>query len=399
MAEPFAPEERRILASVSGAHFVSHVHILALPPLFPLLRDGMGISFLELGFALTLFNIVSALTQAPMGFLVDRVGPRRALVAGLLLGGVAFVLTGLGGSYAWLLAGATLAGLANSVYHPANYAILGGSIHEAHVGRAFSLHTFAGYAGSAAAPALMLGASSLGGAGFALVLAGLLGPLAALPLWREAQAERLRPARPKPAANAPRLLNGAVLAMLGFFVLIALSNSGVQGFAVSAWNAAHGTSLTAGNIALTAWLAMSAIGVLAGGYVADRTRRHGLVAATGLGCAGALFLVAGSVAWPPATLAMLMGLSGFLSGMIMPSRDMLVRAAAPPGQAGAVFGVVSTGFNIGGIAGPLACGSLLDHGQPSMIFTLAAACLGLAVAMALWQDMRRGRRVALAAAE
>ena len=395
----FAPEERRILRSVSGAHFVSHVHILALPPLFPLLREGMGISFLELGFALTLFNIVSALTQAPMGFLVDRVGPRRALVAGLLLGGFAFAVIGLGGSFAWLLAGAALAGLANSVYHPSDYAILGGSIAEAHVGRAFSLHTFAGYAGSAAAPALMLGMASLFGVGAALVLVGLLGPLAALPLLNEARAERMKPARAKPTAGTPRLVNGAVLALVGFFILIALSNSGVQGFGVSAWNAAHGTSLTAGNIALTAWLVMSAVGVLAGGHIADRTRRHGLVAAGGLGCAGALFLIAGSVAWSPVVLAVVMGASGLLSGMIMPSRDMLVRAAAPPGQAGAVFGIVSTGFNIGGMAGPLACGWLLDHGQPQGVFLLAAACMGLAVAMALWQEQRRTRRRVLAAAE
>ncbi|MDB5414508.1 MAG: efflux transporter [Rubritepida sp.] len=399
MAAAFSSEERRILLSVSGAHFISHVHILALPPLFPLLRDGMGVSFLELGFALTLFNVISFFTQAPMGFLVDRFGARRALVCGLMLGGLAFVLAGLGGSYNWLLVGACLAGLANSVYHPADYAILGSSIDDAHVGRAFSLHTFAGYAGSAVAPFLMLGVASLGGFGAALIFVGLLGPLAALPLVRDAIGEKMAMRHAQAGGRRPNLLSGAILVLIVFFTLIALSGNGLQSFAVSAWQASSGISLTAANVALTSWLALSAVGVLAGGYVADRTKRHGLVAAGGLGAAACLILFAGLADLQPVMLTLVMALSGFLSGMIMPSRDMLVRAAAPPGQAGAVFGLVSTGFSIGGIAGPVGFGWLLDHGQPHAIFVIAAGLMGAAVAMSLWQELRRGQRVALAAAE
>ena len=396
----FAREERRILGSVSGAHFVSHVHILALPPLFPLLRESFDVSFIELGLVLTLFNLVSALTQAPMGFWVDRFGPRRALVGGLLLGGLAFVVAGVMGNHAGLLAAAVLAGLANAVYHPADYAILGSSMGEAHVGRAFSLHTFAGYLGSAVAPAFMLGAAWLFGAAGALVAVGLLGPLAALPLLRDAAAERIRPPRAHAAGGAARILSPTVLLMTGFFVMIALSSGAVGSFAVSAWESAWGLSLVQGNMALTAWLAMSAAGVLAGGWVADRTRRHGLVAAGGFAAAGALILVGGLVPMGVVPLVGVMGLSGFLSGLIMPSRDMLVRAAAPPGQAGAVFGVVSTGFNLGGMIGPLGYGWLLDRGQPSMMFAAAAGCVGLAVAMALWQEHRASaRRGALVAAE
>ena len=65
-----------------------------------------------------------------MGFVVDRFGPKRVLIAGLVLGGLAFVLLGLRPSYQMLLATAVLAGLANCVYHPADYAILSASIGE-----------------------------------------------------------------------------------------------------------------------------------------------------------------------------------------------------------------------------------------------------------------------------
>lgn len=395
----FTRTERGTLGVIAGAHAVSHIHLLVIPPLFPLLRDLLGVGFLELGFALTVANIVSAATQAAVGMMVDRLGPRRVLMAGLLLGGSAFLLLGLAPSYPMLLVASAMYGLANAVYHPADYAILGATMAEERVGRAFSFHTFAGYVGGALSPALMLGAAYALGVPGALFLAAALGPLAALPLLRGALAERPQP-RPARVAGAPRLLNGTVLALTGFFILIALFNSGIQNFAVPAWAMLDGLSLAAGNTALTAWLAMSATGVLLGGVVADRTRRHGLVAAGGFLAAGLLLLVAGFTALPPVALAMVMGASGFLSGMIMPSRDMLVRAAAPPGQAGAVFGVVSTGFNLGGMIGPLGYGWLLDRGQPSMMFAAAAGCVGLAVAMALWQEHRASaRRGALVAAE
>jgi MFS family permease len=96
-----------------------------------------------------------------------------------------------------------------------------------------------------------------------------------------------------------------------------------------------------------------------------------------------------------------MAAAGFLSGMIMPSRDMLVRAAAPPGQAGAVFGIVSTGFNIGGMVGPPLFGWLLDAGQPRLIFFGAAGFMLLTAIMALAQEwrLRRRRRVLAMPAE
>ena len=46
---------------------------------------------------------------------------------------------------------------------------------------------------------------------------------------------------------------------------------------------------------------------------------------------------------------------------------MLVHAAAPVGAEGCVFGIVSTGFSIGGAGGPVLFGWLLDSGRPQGI--------------------------------
>ena len=105
---------------------------------------------------ITLFNIVSGVAQTPMGYVVDRFGARRILVGGLLLGGFTYVSIGLFPVYPWMLVAAVLLGIANAVYHPADYSILGSVIEPPRLGKAFSIHTFAGFLGCALAPIMML---------------------------------------------------------------------------------------------------------------------------------------------------------------------------------------------------------------------------------------------------
>src|SRR5205807_9238995 len=138
-------ESLRTLAAISTAHWVSHFHLMVLPMLFPFLKAQLGVDYIELGFALTVFAIVSGLTQAPIGYLADHIGARKVLLIGLTAGGLALILLGVHLSYASLIASAVLLGLANSVYHPADYAILAAHMDDARMGRAFSIHTFAGF--------------------------------------------------------------------------------------------------------------------------------------------------------------------------------------------------------------------------------------------------------------
>jgi MFS family permease len=155
----------RTLAAISTAHWVSHFHMFVLPMLFPFLKAKLGVGYIDLGFALTVFAVISGLTQAPIGYLADRIGARKILLMGLTLGGCALIMLGLHLSYPWLIASAALLGLANSVYHPANYAILSAHMDEARMGRAFSIHTFAGFFGGAVAPAIVAAlAATIGGA-------------------------------------------------------------------------------------------------------------------------------------------------------------------------------------------------------------------------------------------
>ena len=390
-----AASETQTLLAVSAAHLISHFYIMVLPVLLPLLKERLDVSFLDLGLALTAFNVVTGLTQAPTGFLVDRIGARPVLIAGIILGGLSFFAIGFITSYPWLLVAAVMAGLANCVYHPADYAILADSIAEARVGRAFSIHTFAGFLGGAVAPAILLTLAAFGGLEAALTVAGCIGLATALLIFllpnQQPSIDRARAGRS--ASKGARgsiaiVLTPGVLAMTVFFTLLALSNSGIYSFSVVALVATHGVAFAAANTALTAYLAGSAVGVLMGGWLADRTTRHGHVAAMGFALAAAIMLLVATLTLSATALVLAMGISGVIFGMVQPSRDMLVRRAAPPGTAGRVFGIVSTGFNIGGVVGPILFGWLMDHGQPRWVFGGAVVFMVMTALFGLIEERR-----------
>jgi MFS family permease len=230
---------------------------------------------------------------------------------GLCLGGGALIALGLHLSYSWLVVSAALLGLANSVYHPANYAILSAHMNEARMGRAFSIHTFAGFLGGAVAPAIVAAlVSTVGGHG-ALIAAGAIGPLVAFFILVVGIPDVSAAGRKADGADAPKqsIVTPALIVLTIFFLLLNLSNAGIANFGVVALMSGYGATFSAANLALTAYLGASAVGVLAGGFLADHTERHGQVAAACFAVNAAILLLVAAVNLPQLLLIGVMGLA------------------------------------------------------------------------------------------
>lgn len=395
--------ERWVVGLIGAGHFLSHFYALALPPLFPLLKAEFGVSYIELGLAMTAYSLLGGLLQAPVGFLVDRFGPRRLLLWGLGLNVVAVLAMGFADSYAMLLVMAVIAGLGNSVFHPADYAILSGSISAERLGRAFSAHTFSGFLGGACAPISVLALAGWSDWRTALIAVGLVGLAiwAMVALRRDVLTGEIRPtgiqtepaqgqvmeAVPEPtrrggAGSLGLLLSPAVLLFLLFFVLYGMVSGGLTAFTVSGLVNLSGFGFEEASAALTAYLFGVVAGILFGGVVADRFPRHLVTSAA------ALILTAGAVILPAvlsvSTVAVIaiMAVVGFGMGTVLPPRDLMIRAMTPAGESGKVFGFIFVGYSIGGSFAPVLFGWMLDAGQPAMVF-FAAAALALASLLAV----------------
>jgi MFS transporter, FSR family, fosmidomycin resistance protein len=381
--------EAKVIALIAVAHFISHFHLMLLPPIFGEVKDAFGVSYTQIGLAITAFNICSALLQTPVGFLVDRAGPRLMLTAGLLGGAAAITAAALLPGYWFFVIAYALLGVANTVYHPADYSILSAAIDHKRIGKAFSIHNFAGYLGMGVAPAVVLTCAALwgwrGAFLFAAVLsfAGALLIIVAGSVLPRVVRKPMEESKGDNKVGLDLLLSAPILRNLLFFFCIAMANGGFQTFTVVGLGAIHGTPASVANVALSGFLLFSAAGVLLGGIIADRTPHHERVAALGFACTSTVAILMAWVNMPAVVLITVMSLGGLLNGIIQPSRDMMVRAVTPAGSFGKVFGFVSTGFNLGGMVAPLTYAWLMDHNEPRAIFMIVFAFILLGLVTAI----------------
>jgi MFS transporter, FSR family, fosmidomycin resistance protein len=393
----------RVNALIGSGHFLSHFYALCLPPLFIVWQRAFGVSFAEVGLSVALMAGTTAVAQTPIGVLVDRYGARPFLIGGALLMALSIAAMGLATAY-WQIVGlAVLSGLGNSVFHPADYAILSGSVGRERLGRAYAFHTFAGYVGFAAAPPVTAALMLLIGWRSSLVLLGLLGvPIVLMILWQSSLlVEEARPAASaKKSADARLLLTRPILFLCAFYMVSSMATAGIQSWLITVLQQTYGMTLTTASSVLTGYLVGSLFGILAGGWIADRNPRHLVFIVLLTLLAAAFLLVVGVVPLAAGVASGVLVTAGISLGASRTPRDMLVKEAAPAGQVGKVFGFVSAGLSLGSALAPVPYGLMIDAHRPDLVLVVVALLLLASLFCALGGRVGvRGSAAAAAAAE
>jgi MFS transporter, FSR family, fosmidomycin resistance protein len=406
-AEPTLRADATTISVVALAHGTSHFFQLALPPLFPWLASEFSLSFTQLGSLASLFYLVSALGQAAAGFVVDRVGARAVMFAGLTLFAVAAIIGANANGYTVLVLTAVLSGIGNSAFHPVDYSIINQRISAKRIGHAYSAHGLSGTLGYAAATFFMVMIAHQFGWRNALLIAAVfaLCVLGVTLIFRDAidtRASMRRVVEKHVATNAVApstfgfMRQPVVWLCFTFFFVITFSNSAIQNFATPALQAIAKLELTVAATALTGYLVCSAIGQVLGGFAIskqwadpEKIIAFALIASASLlapAASGSVGNIAGGIA--PLLLVMIAGLGTGIAG---PSRDLLIKRATPAGATGRVYGTVYSGLDAGlAISAPI-FGWLMDHDLPRAVFFGAATALMVAmlIGLAVGRAVRR----------
>ncbi|MDC0033602.1 MFS transporter [Alphaproteobacteria bacterium] len=379
-AEPVkrsAAQQWAVIWLVGAGHFLSHFYVLCLPPLFLLMGPDLRVTNAELGFILTGFFVAVASVQMPVGVLVDRIGARRVLCFGVFIVSGAITLSGLTSSYWGLFGLLFLAGMGNSVFHPCDYVILSSSIAEHRMGKAFSIHSVCAQTGFFTAPVLMALLANIFDWRTALVIAGSLGLVLAVLilmsqhiLYDSSERKKKEPGQLRRTWHA--LMKPKIVAHFIYFATSSAATTALSSFMIVALGAHYGMSNAIANSILSAYLAAAILGVVVGGVLADKTKRHDLVlVVTLLVSAACVAVVATGVAsfW---VIVVALVIAGATKGVLTPSRDIMVRTDAPPAMLGAVVAFVTVGFTIGNSSMPTIAGWFVDIGSPLAVFWSAS---------------------------
>jgi len=387
-------KDATVISLVGFAHGTSHFFHLMLPPLFPWFMREYGLSYTQVGALMTVFFTVSGTGQALAGVLVDRWGAHRILCVGVgLLAASGLLVAAARGVWGLYLA-AFVAGLGNSVFHPADFSLLNHRVSQPRLGHAFSAHGLSGNLGWVAGPLVMTTVATAAGWRTAGLAAAMIGCTSVATLiWRRRDLSDVLDERshdhPDQQKKRTSVSWFSLLTLrltwvaFGFFFFSTLVLGAIENFGPSLLRDLYGLSLAAATSGLTSYLVGGAVGLLLGGFlVSSEKGQEKLVGLCFLGSAALALILAFAVA-PSWSVIGLMAAMGFGVGIATPSRDMLVRKSTVErigkGSFGRIYGLVYSGADVGLATAPLIFGMLMDARKPHFVFGGLSITLVIAI--------------------
>ncbi len=390
-----------VISLVGFAHGTSHFFHLMLPPLFPFFMAEFGLGYAGVGILMTVFFVVSSVGQAIAGIWVDRFGAQRVLFAGISLLILSGLLVSVAPNFNGLILAAFVAGCGNSIFHPADFALINRRVSSQRLGHAFSVHGLSGNIGWALAPIVMLSTATAFGWRTAGLAAALFGTFSlTLLVWKRDllryELKQVVGGTGPMAAHAnvsffDIMRQPLVWAAFAFFFFATFGFGALQNFAPSLLKELFNLSLGAATSALSIYLVGSACGLVLGGFLAKPGNKHEGYVALSFGVGATIALLLAMLPFPAWLVLPTMAAMGFAVGIAGPSRDLLVRTATKArlgeGAFGRVYGMVYSGLDVGLALAPIAFGMLLDANQPRAVFVGIAVTLLFAI-VAAWSVAR-----------
>jgi len=362
-----------VIMAVSLGHLLNDTMQSLIPALYPMLKDGYGLDFTQIGILGFVFQVTASLLQPVVGIYTDKRPLPYSLAVGMGFTLIGLLFLAFAHTYWVLLVGASFVGLGSSVFHPEASRVARLASGGRH-GLAQSLFQVGGNIGSAIGPLLaafiVLPRGQVSVSWFSVI--ALVGMVVLYGVGRWYAAHRAANAGRKAPAPALVLPRAVVIRTIGILVLLTLSKhlymTSISSFYTFYVIDRFGVSVQDAQILLFVFLGAVAIGTVAGGPVMDRFGTRFTIWFSILGALPfTLVLPFVDFTWT-VILTFVIGviLASAFSAIVVFAQELV------PGRVGLVAGLFfGLAFGIGGV-GAAVLGIVADRTSIEFVFKLCA---------------------------
>ena len=269
---PLNAQQIRLLAVLALINFVNFAARWVVVPLVPVLRDHFQVTDAQLGSLQTWLLVVLAIASIPFGFLADRFNRKSIIAIGIVCWSVASFASGLFSAFLYFLIARAMVGLGEAAYAPAAQSMISGAFPQerrARVQAIFASGMLLGGAGGQALGGIVGQHYGWQSALFVVAILGLLPGLALVGLE-----EPPRGARSEVVPILRLLSVPAFVSMIAAGICITFSTVSLMSWGVDFAKNYKDFTLSEASVSLALiTLSSLVLGVLAGGYVADRLQK------------------------------------------------------------------------------------------------------------------------------